>query len=140
MTTRGYGIPAAAALLVGAVLTGGGAAAQSVEIGRTEYLSACAGCHGQDARGDGPMADLLNVSTPDLTIIAQSNNGAFPLGEIVAVIDGRTDLSAHGSTMPVWGARYTAQALLEGETIDDAVLIAQGRMLALASYLYSIQQ
>ncbi|MEE4119162.1 MAG: cytochrome c [Paracoccaceae bacterium] len=118
----------------------GPAAAQSVELGRTEYLSACAGCHGRDARGDGPLADLMKITTPDLTALTQSNDGAFPFDTLLQVIDGRMDLGAHGGDMPIWGTRYTAQALREGASIEDAVLMTQGRLLALVSYLNTIQQ
>ena len=136
--TPDIGRRAATALL--ACVLAAPAAAQGVEVGRTEYLSACAGCHGRDAKGDGPMADLMNIATSDLTTLAQANDGAFPFDSLLRVIDGRMDVRAHGGDMPIWGARYTAQALREGASIDEAVLMTQGRLLALVSYLNTIQE
>lgn len=130
----------ALAVLLAAPWAAGSAAAQAVEIGRAEYLSACAGCHGQDARGDGPLAELMNIATPDLTTLAVQHGGAFPYDALFEVIDGRRAVRAHGGEMPIWGARYTAQALREGASIEDAVLLTQGRLFALISYLGTIQQ
>jgi mono/diheme cytochrome c family protein len=133
-------------MAIGAVALGAVAApAQeaSVDAGRTEYLSACAGCHGRDAKGDGPMADLLSIETPDLTRMAERAGGAFPWGPTIRIIDGREDVRAHGSDMPVWGARYMASALADApatETPEIPVLETKGRILSLVMYLESIQQ
>ena len=67
----------------------------------------CASCHGNQARGDGPVAASLNVAVPDLTMIA-ARYGEFPSMLIRDVIDGRgIDKRAHGTrTMPVWGYEF----------------------------------
>lgn len=72
--------------------------------GAALFLTLCASCHGELGRGDGPVAPLLVNPPPDLTSIAQRNNGFFPALEVERVIDGRTGRAVHGTrNMPVWG-------------------------------------
>ena len=42
--------------------------AVSVGAGRTSYMTLCAGCHGLDGRGDGPIAATLDPKPVDLRI------------------------------------------------------------------------
>ncbi|OOY18186.1 c-type cytochrome [Thioclava sp. DLFJ4-1] len=109
------------------------------DAGREEYMVACAGCHGESAKGNGPLAGLLDIQTPDLTsLAAKKGNGEFPFDYTLRMIDGRNEMRAHGSKMPVWGDRYAASATSErGETAD---MVARGRILSLIYYLASIQQ
>lgn len=126
---------------VGALLLGVSAATgQEVlsEAGRVEYLSACAGCHGQDAKGDGPMADLMKIETPDLTKLTERAGGAFPFRNTLLLIDGRNDVRAHGGEMPIWGDRY--EALATSERGESEEMVVRGRILALVYYLQSIQE
>jgi len=75
--------------------------------GRLLYLRHCAACHGETARGDGPVAASLVKPPPDLTQIAARNEGRFDRREVLRMIDGRTLVAAHGSReMPVWGAVF----------------------------------
>ena len=122
-----------------AVLLTAAGPVQADEIGRLEYMYNCSSCHGDSARGDGPVARFLNVETPGLTMLAKENDGAFPLLHVIQVIDGRTGVGPHGTLMPVWGERFMANE------IDDAgpygaEVIVRGRMLSLAQYLESIQE
>lgn len=66
-------------------------------------MTYCWQCHGQDASGTGPMAEMLAISTPDLTRLAARNNGVFPLEAVARQIDGRDVLLAHGGEMPIFG-------------------------------------
>ncbi len=109
------------------------------EAGRAEYMAACAGCHGPEAKGNGPIADVLSIETPDLTGISAGNDGLFPFGEIISVIDGRADIGAHGRAMPVWGDRFSALSRVAEYPVDSEEE-ARGRILSLAMYLYSIQE
>jgi len=80
------------------------AAAQDAIPGKTEYLSSCAACHGEDGRGGGVLASVLKVPPADLTTLAARNGGNFPLSAVTEIIDGRTLIAAHGSRdMPIWG-------------------------------------
>ena len=81
----------------------------------------------------------MTVVVPPLTGLAAANGGVFPMQEVVAIIDGRTDVRAHGSGMPVWGTVYQdpMAGAVSGQSPD---LIARGRILSLAYYLESIQE
>ncbi|MEZ5063516.1 MAG: cytochrome c [bacterium] len=102
--------------------------------GRHHYETLCSNCHGGDARGDGPLANLLRIVTPDLTRIAARHGGEFPADSVRAQIDGTRDVSAHGRRqMPVWGKPL-------GAPTDSAEAGAARRMLGeLVAYLQSIQ-
>ena len=128
-------------------LAAGVAMAQDTELkaGEVEYFSACAGCHGKDAKGDGPMAGLMKISTPDLTKLTERAGGTFPFRNTLLLIDGR-EVRAHGGDMPVWGDRYSVLAAREQDALrpprwpTDPELVVKGRLLALVTYLESIQQ
>jgi mono/diheme cytochrome c family protein len=106
--------------------------------GQSEYMIACAGCHGESGKGDGRLAELLKIGTPDLTGLATRNEGRFPFEYTVFMIDRRNVIPVHGNDMPVWGDRFQASATSErGETAE---MVARGRILSLVYYLQSIQQ
>lgn len=106
----------------------GGAAA-----GRQRFERNCAICHGFDARGNGPFAELLNVKPPDLTLLSRAQGGDFPFTRIYRRIDGRDLPLAHGTRdMPIWGAR------LKREGGDETWV--RGRIFEIMLYLESLQQ
>jgi len=79
--------------------------------GREMYLQYCASCHGRDGKGMGTVSRELKTKLPDLTTIAKRNRGAYPLDEVMATIDGRRIVRAHGDRdMPVWGERFQSEA------------------------------
>ncbi len=122
-----------------ALFTATPALAQEEAAGRDEYLQSCASCHGQEARGDGPLAELMTVEVPDLTGIVRRNDGIFPMLDVIQIIDGRTGVRGHGFPMPVWGDRYKAGAVDEMGS-HTAEIVTRGRILSLALYLQSIQR
>jgi mono/diheme cytochrome c family protein len=73
------------------------------------YNAYCASCHGEDAKGKGPMAAWLKVQPADLTRISARNGGKFPLERVDRIISGEEALpSGHGSrAMPVWGPVFS---------------------------------
>ena len=79
--------------------------AQNLDQGRTEFLSKCAGCHGADAKGAGPMASKLKRKPADLTALAKNNNDVFPTDAIAGIVDGRGAISHRRLEMPIWGCR-----------------------------------
>ncbi|MDJ0857926.1 MAG: cytochrome c [Dinoroseobacter sp.] len=135
------------ALAVGLLLalSPAGLKAEEALIGADEYAASCLACHGVGGRGDGPMAEFLTVQPTDLTQISTNNEGVFPLLEVFQVIDGRTTLGAHGVRhgegweMPVWGARYKAEA---GDKFGPygGEAAVRARVLELVFYIQSIQQ
>ena len=91
----------------------------------------CATCHGQSAKGDGPMASVLNRRPADLTRIAARNGGTFPSDLVAKIIDGRSPAKGHGGgDMPIWGDAFAKSA--DPTPVADKI----GRLV---TYLESIQ-
>ena len=65
------------------------ASAQSIDVGKAEYLSGCASRHGTDGKGSGPVSQALKKHPADLTVLAKKNGGVFPLNALYEIIDGR---------------------------------------------------
>ena len=113
------------------------------KMGRQEFTRSCAVCHGENAKGDGPLSELLVVAPPDLTSIRRRHGGQFPASWVYRIIDGRSDIRSHGSEeMPIWGDRYRADALLELPLPMNvgADAVVHGRILTLVYYLDLIQE
>jgi mono/diheme cytochrome c family protein len=97
------------------------------------YTSYCAACHGKTGKGDGPAARALRVSPPDLTKLAKQNNGKYPSSHVAAILEGKVQLTAHGSQeMPVW--RPIFMRLGQGHAAE-----VQQRATNLAKYIESLQ-
>jgi mono/diheme cytochrome c family protein len=88
-----------------ALAAAGAASAQEINIedGKTLFLNSCWQCHGLDAKGFGPMAEMLAIETTDLTELSKRNGGVFPTEAVAMQIDGRSPLLAHGGEMPIFG-------------------------------------
>ena len=72
--------------------------------GQQMYSNYCTPCHGQDGKGQGPVASVLKSQPTDLTILARNNNGKFPATHVTAVLQNGVSIPAHGTaSMPVWG-------------------------------------
>ena len=135
------------AFMVGAIAFGattmaqaqqGGPAAQI--LGKNEYQSHCAICHGVSGKGDGIYADLLKSGTvvANLTELSKKNNGVFPFARISETIENGVP-GAHGTKeMPIWGIRYRIEA---GQGVYDGYTetYVRTRILALTEYIYSLQ-
>ena len=126
-------------ILIAAGLALAAAPVFAEETGQQAYMVACAVCHGESAMGDGPFAPLLNIQTPNLTTLAQANDGVFPFLDVLMIVDGRTGVRAHGdSAMPVWGEIFSDSASNAGPYGSE--VIARGRLLSLVYYLELIQE
>ncbi|MCP5075362.1 MAG: cytochrome c [Rhodobacteraceae bacterium] len=77
--------------------------AENVNLGHETFMDHCAVCHGETAKGDGPMHSVLIIKPSDLTQLSARNEGTFPLVRVIKRIDGRDPLVSHGSPMPVYG-------------------------------------
>lgn len=105
--------------------------AQDIDLGKMNYESNCAACHGQSGKGDGPVSVELRAKPTDLTLIAKRNGGVFPAEVLYQIIDGRKTVRAHGTyEMPVWGFVFLR---------SDPEDVARNRILAIIAYLKSIQ-
>jgi mono/diheme cytochrome c family protein len=91
--------------------------------GETLFGKFCASCHGNDARGKGPVSQYLKVAPPDLTMIAK-RMGSFDSARVEQSIDGRIVVGAHGTrAMPVWGEEFTRTQIGEPEAERGTQLI-----------------
>jgi mono/diheme cytochrome c family protein len=125
------------------------ASAQDIDVGKTEYQSSCAACHGIDAKGNGPVSKELKTPPTDLTVLAKKNNGVFPLNTMYEIIDGRNPtISSHGTReMPIWGYRFTPPRASRFKKADDYIYLPSDstegaihiRILAVIDYLNRIQ-
>lgn len=120
---------------------------QGIDIGKNEYVSSCAACHGTAGKGDGPVASSLKRIPADLTKLSDSNSGVFPFLRVYDVIDGRFEVATHGKRdMPVWGEVYkpgwgAAQSSVLPFYVSKelAESIVRGRILALIEYIFTLQ-
>ncbi|WP_341328438.1 c-type cytochrome [Methylotuvimicrobium sp. KM2] len=117
---------------------------EKLDVGKLEYESACAVCHGINGKGDdGPFKALLVRPVPNLTVLAKNNNGVFPFDRVYKIIDGREEVKSHGPRdMPIWGRAFTNQTSLYFNNYPEADTesAARSRILALTEYLYRLQE
>jgi len=107
--------------------------------GKGSYTRYCAVCHGPAGKGDGPFAPLLTKKPGDLTQLAKKNNGTFPALQVANIIDGRQEVSAHGTPdMPIWGERFGEEGEAAGSHVGQTA--ARERIQLLIQYLESIQE
>lgn len=109
------------------------------DAGAALFGAYCAACHGVDARGGGPMAEILSIEPPDLTVLAAGAGGAFPLARVVRQIDGRDVLLAHGGPMPIFGTILEGESgLVEDE--DGTPVFTTQAVVDIAAWLATIQR
>jgi mono/diheme cytochrome c family protein len=135
-------------------LTAGFAAAAQAEdfdVGKAEFQSSCASCHGTDGKGKGPVSEQLKVPPPDLTMLAKNNNGVFPTNSAYEIIYGLKTIPAHGTReMPIWGYRFYPMTNLPHDVDlsywkmfgpdQSSDVVVRTRILAVVDYLSRIQQ
>jgi mono/diheme cytochrome c family protein len=114
------------------------ASAQDNSVGAALYASFCAACHGEAGKGDGDMANVMTIPSPNLTLLAKNNEGEFPMLRVIQTIDGRSGTRGHGGVMPIFGAVFSPGGSGPGLEYGSEVE-ARGRVLALAQYIESIQ-
>jgi len=137
MRFRRLGITTAAALIVACSANAFEAVSLADYSGEEIFGRFCASCHGDMARGDGPVARSLGVMVPDLTQISR-RYGGFPTQLVRDTIDGRgARIDAHGTrTMPVWGYEFWVE---EGGDVS-AQQEMRKTIAKLVDYLRSIQE
>jgi mono/diheme cytochrome c family protein len=75
--------------------------------GEVVFNNLCASCHGISAKGDGPAVMALELSVPDLTVLAANNGGVYPHHHVQHVINGRFREDPHRTVgMPKWGEQF----------------------------------
>ncbi len=103
--------------------------------GRGLFRAWCRTCHGDAAKGDGPMAEYLIPVPANLTLLSKNEGGSFYFGRVMPKIDGREKVKGHGSKdMPVWGEAFKVVDEKGGEAA------VRRKIEALAHFLRSIQE
>ena len=122
-----------AAGLLAAPAGGGSGDKQSTISGSQTYRTYCAVCHGDRAKGDGPLAESLRSRPPDLTLAKKTHDGEFPTETLVRVVDGREPVAGHGGgDMPRWGEAF--------KNAEDDEEVVEQRIEAVVAYLGRIQE
>ena len=113
---------------------------RGLDIGKREFETSCASCHGVNGKGSGTVTPWLRKSPPDLTLLSKANGGIFPMDRLYKSVSGE-DTSAHGSReMPVWGQVYrmsAAEYYMEQRYNEEAIVRA--RILSLLEYINRLQ-
>ncbi len=123
------------------VFTSAAIAQPRIELGKREYMSKCAVCHGTTGKGDGSYFELLKTRVPDITTISERNNRVFPVDRVYQMIDGRDMPKAHGTReMPIWGRDYSIEeAKYYADSPYEPGVYVRVRILSLIDYIYSLQ-
>ena len=111
------------------------------ELGRADFLTYCAACHGVSGKGDGTVAEFLTITAADLTQLRKKNAGSFPRERMFSVIDGRAEVKIHGPRdMPVWGDwfEFEAGSSVAGKGAKEEVV--RERINGLVGYIETIQE
>jgi mono/diheme cytochrome c family protein len=99
------------------------------------YVTYCASCHGDAARGDGPAAPGLRSKPVDLTLLSKRNNGVFPKDQVRYILTTSERMPNHGAaTMPSWNDAFHA---LDGGHLRTPVACL--RVYNLLNYLEKVQ-
>lgn len=105
--------------------------------GRALYVRYCASCHGMGGRGDGPASKAFRRRPSDLTRVRERYKGQYPVREVMAAIDGRYPVRAHGdSAMPVWGVVFEQEAEEKEARWPKLTTLLQTR--AIAEYVLTL--
>ena len=108
--------------------------------GKNDFLFQCTSCHGLDGKGDGPVAEVLNVKPADLTLLSKRNGGVFPDKRVFETIEGADVIQAHGTReMPVWGPIFEVQSTNAFDRVQ-AEHEMKKRIQRLVDYLKTIQR
>jgi mono/diheme cytochrome c family protein len=111
-----------------------------VDLGKREFDTNCASCHGVSGKGNGPLGELLKRSASDLTTLQKRNGGVFPMARTYEIIEGGGVLEHGTRDMPIWGREYSIKA---AEYYVDAPYNQEGyvraRILTLLEYVSRLQ-
>jgi hypothetical protein len=90
-----------------------------------------------EGKGDGTVSRSLKLKPADLTQLQRKNKGVFPWEKVMAIIDGKTRIDAHGeSKMPVWGEIFEKEATAQ----KDPAATSAAKVKVIAEYVSTIQR
>ena len=112
----------------------------AVDLGRADFRTYCAACHGVSGIGDGTVGEFMNITPADLTRLSWKNAGLFPRQRLIDVIDGRAEVRVHGlRDMPVWGDWFNAEAVSPDMTPEAREEVVRMRIDSLVNYIETLQ-
>lgn len=102
--------------------------------GEEMYVTYCAECHGQDAKGGPPMTVTFGMAAPSLVTLSKNNHGRFPYGMVREAIRGEEHGAVYGAgQMPPWG--FLFRYVGGGSRIE-----VEMRINRLTEYLRTLQE
>lgn len=116
----------------------GAAGAESDEAAKNLYVHYCSSCHGETGKGDGDLAEILEIKPTNLTVLRKNSpQGEFSYLSLLKSIDGRKRVRGHGKPeMPVWG-----NVFLTSKTAPlSEQLKAAGKLLLITYHVESLQE
>lgn len=111
-----------------------------VDLGKREFDTNCASCHGVSGKGNGPLGELLKRSASDLTTLQKRNGGVFPMARMYEIIEGG-GVPEHGTRdMPIWGREYSIKAAEYYMDVPyNQEAYVRARILTLLEYVSRLQ-
>ncbi|MDS9468465.1 cytochrome c [Paracoccus sp. MBLB3053] len=106
--------------------------------GRMDFVTLCADCHGDEGKGDGPLAESLTPRPIDVTQVAAKNGGVFPKARVMGHIEGFT-MGRSESPMPSFGD-VLAGPTVPYDTGDGRAVPTSERLVALIEYVEGMQE
>ena len=102
--------------------------------GRVMFSKLCVSCHGEDARGLGPVVVEHKVPPVNLTQLSRRHGGVFPAPYVRDVLEHGVKVPSHTSVvMPVWGPKL-------GKMNESNPREREERVSALVAFLETIQE
>lgn len=105
--------------------------------GQETFMRFCAACHGASGQGDGPVAEGLPITVPDLTRLRERRGADFSAEVLRKIIEGTDVVVVHGTRyMPVWGYEFWVEEGADAAAAERVETIVAN----LIDYLRSIQR
>ena len=110
---------------------------ESSVVGKKDFITYCASCHGSGGKGDGPIVNYLLRKPIDLTQLSKNYGNVFPFDRVYGVFDGTYVFKEHGtSEMPIWGHKFILEAKADNKPSDTA----KAKVLDIILYIQVIQE
>lgn len=99
-------------LLLG-LLCPAGALAADAAAGAKIATTKCAGCHGSGGAGNGPMLQVLGVTTPPVPWTSKSQMAAFSDADLEKIIEGGGAAVGKPPLMPAFGKQLSSSQIAD---------------------------
>jgi hypothetical protein len=84
--------------------------------------------------------EQLKAGSSDITVLSKNNEGEFPRAQVLMVLDGRSEVQAHGPReMPIWGEVYLSEGPKDQLPKEREGYVDE-RLRALIAYLETLQE